>query len=256
MLRGGRGIAARLRLAEAWSPKIAEADQEIADLERKKVGGLVDEHLDTGDRGRGGRSTSAFIAALQVLYAQDGPIAAAMTALWLPIMTAFAADVAEDAAEDVGHEDDVDLSTWAHAYTLSHVAYRLATSFGGLRKRTEAADSQQDAAEAVVDLLTKWQQERPEQTARWESSQLPNAAARETWKEAGVRKLQWVARGSKNCPYCTKLDGRTIAIEEPFIAKGDEVEGKDGETLKAKRNTFHPPVHAGCDCEVVPVVTD
>ncbi|MEW2635254.1 phage portal protein [Streptomyces sp. NPDC048389] len=253
MLRG-RGINARERIAEAWAPKIEEADQEIADLEREKVGALVDEHLDTGDRGR--RSTSAFLAALSVLYAEDGPIAAAMTALWLPIMTAFAADVAEDAAEEVGHEDDVDLSTWAHAYTLSHIAYRLASSFGQLRNKTEAADTQEDAAAAVVRRLVKWQEERAAQTARWESSQLPNAAARETWKEAGVRKLKWVAQGSKNCPYCTKLDGRTVGIETPFIAKGDEVEGDDGEALKAKRNTFHPPVHAGCDCQVVPVVSD
>ncbi|WP_432135863.1 phage portal protein [Streptomyces sp. bgisy154] len=248
----GRGLAARRRLAEAWAGKIEDADQEIADLERDKVGDLVDEHLDTGGRGR--RSISAFVAALSALYAEDGPIAEAMTALWAPIISAFAADVAEDAAQEVGHEDDVDLSTWAHAYTLSHVAYRLASSFGQLRKKAEQAETQQDAAEAVVERLIKWQQERPEQTARWESSQLPNAAARETWKAAGVRSLKWVARGSKNCPYCTKLDGRTTPIEDPFIAKGDELEGEDGEALTAKRNTFHPPVHAGCDCEVVPVV--
>ncbi len=250
----GRGIAARENIAEAWAPKIEEADREIADLEREKVGALVDKHLDTG--GRGGRSTSAFLAALSALYDTDGPIAEAMTALWLPIMTSFAGDVAEDAAKQVGHDEDVDLSVWARAYTLSHVGYQLSSSFGGLRKRTEDADTQEDAAEAVVDLLIKWQEERPAQTARWEATQLPNAAAREAWKEAGVQKLQWVARGSKSCPYCTKLDGRTIAIEEPFIAKGDEVEGEDGEALKAKRNTFHPPVHAGCDCEVIPVVTD
>ncbi|MEU0584577.1 phage portal protein [Streptomyces sp. NPDC006132] len=250
----GRGIAARDRLAEAWAPKIQEADEEIADLERSKVGELVDEHLAVGGRGRGERSTSAFIAALSVLYGDDGPIAEAMTALWLPIITAFAADVAEDAAAEVGHEDDVDLSTWAHAYTLAHVAYRMASSFGQLRKQTEQADTQEDAAEAVVDRLLKWQAERPEQTARWEAAQLPNAAARETWKEAGVRELKWVTQGSQHCPYCIKLDGRTIAIEEPFIAKGDEVDGDDGQSLKAKRNTFHPPVHAGCRCQVVPVV--
>ncbi|WP_234373992.1 phage portal protein [Streptomyces scabiei] len=247
----GRGIAARDRLADAWAPKIEEADQEIADLERKKVGALVDEHLDTE---RAARSVPAFVTALSALYAEDGPIAEAMTALWLPIMTAFAGDVAEDAAEEVGHEDDVDLSVWSHAYTLSHVAYRLATSFGQLRKKAEAAATQEDAAAAVVERLVKWQEERPAQTARWEAAQLPNAAARETWKEAGVRELKWVTQGSQHCPYCTKLDGRTIAIEEPFIAKGDEVDGdEEGQKLVAKRNTFHPPVHAGCRCQVVPV---
>lgn len=250
----GRGVVARERLGDAWAPKIQEADQEIADLERKKVGALVDEHLDTGGRAR---SVPAFLAALSVLYAEDGPIAEAMTTLWLPIMTAFAGDVAEDAAEEVGHEDDVDLSVWAHAYTLAHVAYRVASSFGQLRKQANEADSQEDAAAAIVARLIKWQEERPAQTARWESSQMTNAAARETWKDAGVRELKWITQGSQHCPYCTKLDGRTIAIEEPFIAKGDEVDGdEEGEKLVAKRNTFHPPVHAGCRCQVVPVVSD
>lgn len=253
-LMRGRGVVARERLGDAWAPKIEEADQEIADLERDKVGALVDDHLH-GERGRS-RSVSGFLSALSVLYAEDGPIAAAMTTLWLPIMTAFAGDVAEDAAEEVGHEDDIDLSVWAHAYTLAHVAYRIGSSFGQLRKQAEQADTEDDAAAAVVDRLIKWQEERPAQTARWESSQMTNAAARETWKDAGVRELKWITQGSQHCPYCTKLDGRTIAIEEPFIAKGDEVEGKEGEALKAKRNTFHPPVHVGCRCQVVPVVSD
>jgi len=249
----GRGVVARERLGDAWAPKIEEADQEIADLERKKVGALVDDHL-YGERGR--RSVAAFLAALSVLYAEDGPIAEAMTTLWLPIMTAFAGDVAEDAAEEVGHEDDIDLSVWARAYTLAHVAYRIGSAFGQLRKQAEKADTQEDAATAVVERLIKWQEERPAQTARWESSQMSNAAARETWKEAGVQTLKWVTQGSEHCPYCTKLDGATTEIEVPFIAKGDEVEGAEGEALKAKRNTFHPPVHAGCRCQVVPVVSD
>ncbi|MGI5443815.1 phage portal protein [Streptomyces shenzhenensis] len=253
-LRGRRSWRARANIAETWAPKIAAADQEVADLEAKKVGALVDEHLPDGDGGRGRRSIASFVAALRTLYADDGPIAELMTALWLPLFTEFAADVAAEAAEEVGHEEDVDLSVWARAYVLAHVGYRLATSFGQLRKTAEEAERDQVAAQ-VVSRFTQWQEERPEQTARWESSQLPNAAARETWKEAGVTTLRWVTQGSKHCPYCVKLDGRETDIEVPFIAKGDEVDGgEDGETLTAKRNTFHPPVHVGCRCQVVPVV--
>ncbi|MFD9445502.1 phage portal protein [Streptomyces sp. NPDC060006] len=253
MLRG-RGIAARERIGDSWAPKIEEADTEIADLEREKVGALVDKHLEPA---RGRRSVAGFTAALSLLYAEDGPIAEAMSALWLPIFTSFAADVAEDAAAEVGYEEDVDLTLWARAYVAAHVAYRMATSFGQLRKQAEQADTPEDAAAAVVERLVKWQAERPEQTARWETAQLPNAAARETWKDAGVKTVQWVARGSENCPYCKRLDGAEREIETPFIAKGEELDGdQDGEKLVAKRNTFHPPVHAGCLCQVVPVVSD
>jgi HK97 family phage portal protein len=253
-LSGRRSWRGRANIADTWAPKIEAADQEVADLEAKKVGDLLDEHLPDQSEGRGARSLSMFITALSSLYAEDGPIAARMTSLWLPIFTQFAADVAVQAAEEVAHEDDVDLSKWARAYVLSHVGYRLATSFGQLRKTAEDAQFDQ-VVQDVVARLTQTQEERPARTARWESDQLPNAAARETWKEAGVTTLRWVTQGSKHCPYCVKLDGRETHIEVPFIAKGADVEGdEDGERLTAQRDTFHPPVHAGCKCQVVPVV--
>lgn len=62
-----------------------------------------------------------------------------------------------------------------------------------------------------------------------------------------------MTKGSEHCPYCTRLDGSIREIETPFVAKGDEVEGGEGKALTAKRDTFHPPVHPGCKCQVVPV---
>lgn len=246
--------AVRETLAERWGKKIEASDQEVADLEAKKVGALVAEHLAPG-RGRA-RSLGLFLAALQALYADDGPITERLSGLWVPLMTAFADDVAVQAAEDVAYDEPVDLSVWAQAYALSHASYQVSSSYGQLRAVADKTDgTPEDVADAIVERLAKWQAERPAQTARWESSQLPNAAKRETWKEAGVTKVQWVARGSKNCPYCQRLDGAVREIEAPFVAKGDEVEGEeDGEKLVAKRDTFHPPVHPGCDCEVIPVV--
>ncbi|ONH35706.1 MULTISPECIES: phage portal protein [Protofrankia] len=244
----GRGAAARRRLADAWAPKIEAADQEIADLEHDEVSALLDAHL--GDERA--RSLGSFLVALQALYAADGTIGEAMTAAFLPIFTAFAADVVTDAADEVGHDEDIDLSIWARAYSLSHVAYRLASSFGQLRGRAEQAPTVDDVVNEVLARLAKWQDERPAQTARWEGSQLTNAAAREAWKEAGVKRLRWRASGT-NCPYCSKLDGRIVAIDQPFIAKGDQVDGEaEGEQLVAKRDTRHPPIHPGCDCVIEP----
>jgi HK97 family phage portal protein len=253
LLRGGRGLALRATLAEQYGPKIEASVAEIVALESDKVTALLEKHLEPG-RGRlGTRSVSSFLAGLGTLYAADGPVAEAMTALWVPLFGLFAADVAADAADEVGHEDDVDLSVWARAYALAHVAYQVASSFGQLRNVTEKGDTADDIVAGVLARLAKWQEDKPAKVARWEANQLPNAAARETWREAGVKQVQWVTVG-KNCPYCNKLEGRTTDIEEPFVAKGDEIEGdEDGEKLVAKRNTFHPPVHAGCNCQVMPV---
>lgn len=254
LLRGRRSWRARANIAASWEPKIREADQEVADLEADKLGKLVDEHLPAEDGDRAGRSVASFVAALGTLYAKDGPIAERVTSLWLPLFTEFAADVAAEAASEVGHDEDIDLSRWARSYVLSHVGYRLASSFGQLRNIAQSSERDQ-VAKDIVDRFTKWQEERPEEVAKWEGNQLSNAAAREAWKDAGVTTLKWVTQGSKNCPYCTKLDGRTTEIETPFIAKGSEVDGgEDGEKLTAQRDTFHPPVHPGCNCQVVPVV--
>ncbi|MEU9972338.1 phage portal protein [Streptomyces sp. NPDC051014] len=251
---------ARANVSATWAPKIAAADQRVADLEAEEVGKLVDAHLAVDelgdDGGRGRRTIAGFVAGLQSLYADDGPVGELMRSLWLPLFTEFAADVAVQAAEEVGHDDeDLDLSVWARAYVVSQTAYRLASSFGQLRKIAQDAERDQVASE-IVARLTRFQEERPETVAQWQGNQFGNAAAREAWKDAGVRSLKWVTQGSKTCPYCKKLDGATTPIEDPFIGKGDAIDGDgdgDGEKLVAKRNTFHPPVHVGCDCQVVPV---
>ncbi|MEU2450064.1 phage portal protein [Streptomyces sp. NPDC012765] len=253
-LLAGRSGAVRASLTEQYGARIRASDEAIAALEAEKVGALIAEHL-VPERGRlRTRSVSGFLAALGVLYSTEGPITEALAAAWLPLFTAYAADVATDAADEVGHEEDVDLSVWARAYTLAHVAYQVASSLGQLSKITQSKDTPEDIVAGVLERLQKWQAERPEQTARWETSQLPNAAARETWKAAGVTQVKWVARGSEHCPYCTKLDGTVREIDLPFVAKGAEVEGdEENEKLVAKRDTFHPPVHPGCQCELVPV---
>ncbi|MEU7348347.1 phage portal protein [Streptomyces bacillaris] len=253
LMRGG-GSTVRDKLADAYAPKVHESVEKLVAFEAERVTELVAQHLEP-ERGRlRTRSLSGFLAALSALYASDGPVAELLTELWLPLFTVFAADVAADAAEEVGAEDDIDLTVWARAYALAHVAYQVASSYGQLRNAAQSADTPEAIVDDVLARLAKWEEEKADKVTRWETSQLPNAAAREAWRDAGVKRLQWVARGSENCPYCTKLDGSIREIEDPFVAKGDEIDGdEDGEKLVAKRNTFHPPVHAGCQCQVIPL---
>ena len=245
----GRGTEVRRRIADQYAEKIAEADRAIAEAEQRAVEKLVAEHLDDDARGRsrGQRGLVAFLAAVRERF--EGTILEQLTETWMPIFLAFAGDIAEDAAEDVGHEDEVDLSTWARAYVTAHAAYQVASAIGQLRRIAEDAETNQDAADAVRARLAKWVEERPERVARWESTQMSNAAARETWKEAGVQRLQWVTVG-KTCPFCQKLDGTIVDINEPFVPAGGEVTGLE-EKLQVDRKITHPPLHPGCDCRLV-----
>ncbi|MCZ7414305.1 phage portal protein [Streptomyces sp. WMMC897] len=243
-----RGVESRQRIAETYAPLIAEADRKIARRQRREVRKLAVEHLEP--RGRAARGVPVFIAAVRELF--EGTVLEDLEALWLPIFTSFAGEIATDAVADIDGEEepDVDLTAWARAYVTSHAAYQIASAIGQLRTIAEAADTQTDAADAVRERLEKWVEERPERTADWESKQLPNAAAREAWKGAGVQRLRWVTVGG-SCPFCERLDGVVVDIVESFVAAGGEVTGLE-EKLQVDRKIQHPPLHPGCDCRVVP----
>ncbi|WP_051811954.1 phage portal protein [Kitasatospora sp. MBT63] len=250
--RARRSAAARRKIAAAFAPKIEAADAALVELEAKKVTALAAKHLPATDGTDRSRSVSAFLAAVTTFY--ENTVSSETISSWLPIFSLLAADIATDAAEDVAHDGDIDLSTWVASYTKAHTAYRVASSIGQLRAAVDGAPD--DPAAAVAERLAKWAAERPEQLSKWQTAQLPNAAAREAWKDAGVKRLQWITSGSSDCPFCDRMDGRTIAIDKPFIAAGGKVtgdgEGEDRPKLDVHRDTFHPPLHPGCDCQVLP----
>jgi HK97 family phage portal protein len=241
----GRGVEARRRMARAFSPLIADADLRLAKLEQAEIRKLIRKHLDL-DRGAGTRegSISTFLAAVWALL--TGPVRPTTAERRAPILPALAAEVVVDAAADVAFAGEVDLRRFVTAYTASHVDYRVNTEYGQIR---EAVEREPEAPQAEIEkVLDKWVTDRPERTALWESKQLANATARETWRAAGVTRMTWVLNGD-TCPFCTALDGRTVGIDTPFVSAGAEV--GLGKQLQVERNTFHPPLHPKCDCDVV-----
>jgi hypothetical protein len=69
-------------------------------------------------------------------------------------------------------------------------------------------------------------------------------------KTRGVTRKVWVASGG-SCPYCTGLDGRTVAIEEAFFTPDDEYSPEGAESPMTFTSSIgHPPVHQGCDCSI------
>lgn len=243
--RGGRAAlptkrssAARRRIAEAFAPLIADADARIAKIERQEVDRLIRTHLEEGG------NSASFLQAVEELYGTT--ISDRARDRFGPVFNTLASEVAADAADELG-ADTPDLGEWAAAYTASHVTYRTARSVAKLRADT-ATD---DAVGAVKERLDGFVTDRPAKTGRWESTQLSRAAARETWRNSGVREITWIAGGTDQCPLCRDLDGKVVGIEQPFISPGDKVPGGEGQNdLEAQRNQFHPPLHPGCNCDI------
>ncbi|MFB4294806.1 phage portal protein [Nonomuraea sp. ATR24] len=238
--RGSRSIEARRAIAAVYAEQLLAADRELAEREQVTVGRLADA-LDAGG------STSTFLAELEALY--EGEIRQETIDAWMPILAELAAAIAEEAAAEVAHEEPVDLSTWVAAYVAAHVGYRMASQLGQLTALVQLGG---DTAAAVRGRLADWVATRPERIARWQAVQLPSAAAREVWREAGVAELRWTTFGAEDCPFCASLDGATVPIDTPFIPAGSTLTEGDSK-MKPGRAIHHPPLHPGCDCQVSPV---
>ncbi|MCP4607543.1 MAG: hypothetical protein GY845_02345, partial [Planctomycetes bacterium] len=136
----------------------------------------------------------------------------------------------------------------------------------------------------LVQRLEEWLEKRADKIAADESVRASNALSREVWRNHGVTKLKWVARG-ESCPFCNHLNGKVVGIEKNFLEAGDviyvndKLPGKNHiynpldpnskkpdvdyddpltnqanwQALKTHGQKAHAPIHRGCDCRVMPV---
>ncbi len=231
-----RSSSERRRIAKSFEKLIADADGQLARLERSEVNALIEQYLYEGG------SVEAFAAAVRELY--NGKITDESRKRFEPIFATLTGEIAAVAVNEVGREDPPDLTKWVAAYTSVHVQYRARGSASKLEAQATVG------AGEVRAKLDKWVEDRPAKTARWEATQLSRAASREAWREAGVSELRWRANGD-TCDICQRLDGKVVGIEQAFAEKGDLYPGGDDqEDLTVGRPTFHPPIHPGCDCDI------
>ena len=132
------------------------------------------------------------------------------------------------------------IGTSSKRYMSSHL--------GQLRK---LLDEEADHLAAINERLDGWQETSPDKIADREVVEAAGAFARFAFVAAGVTSLMWVNTSSKSCPYCDALDGQIVGIERSFVEGGTTL-GAGDETMSVSHNTFHPPLHAGCQCIVVP----
>ncbi len=244
--RAARSLTARRRIADAFKPLLSDVDERIARRERNAITKLIKTHL--GDRRRNDLGT--FRTAIDDLY--EGDILEQTIARWTPVLGALAAEIATEAAAEIGLESAPDLDAWIVAYVAAHSAYRIGSAKRQVLAIVDTPGlSITDMIDAITAHLDDVVDTRPERAAQWEATQTANGATRETWRGGGVTKLAWSSSGP-SCPYCSRLDGKVVGIEQPFAAAGDTLEGGEGDDpIQVGRNTFTPPIHPRCNCSIV-----
>ncbi len=234
-----RSLASLVRLKAAHAPTFEDAARRLLKREADTVERQFRRQVQE-------RSLADFLVWLTQFYTDfEATAARALT----PALESYAAAVSTEAAGIVDPAAEAPaMENFVASYAEAYAARHARESQQALEAIVADAPPQ-EAAERLATTLEAWRTERPGHVARAETSQAVNAFARFVWLKVGVRKLRWVTFDP--CPLCAPLGGRIVGIEREFVQAGEKVTGKGRPTLSAGK-TFHPPLHNGCDCMVLP----
>jgi hypothetical protein len=237
-------VAERERLRERYRPRLLKAATRIVRTEVGAIRASIQPRLNN-------RAAAEFLFWLEA-YQQNTLVPLIVSAM-LPLMTRYTADVERAVFAELGNPKVLELADpFVRAYVDGLATGHAQRSLGQLRALLrKAAESGEDATEAVERRLGEWEQTRPGKIAERETVQAGEAAARDAYRRGGVRRLRWRAN-AKACQFCSRLNGKTWGIEQDAVGKGDEIDGEEGQpAMKVKRARKQPPIHGGCSCHVV-----
>lgn len=240
-----RGLAvARSRLARSYGRIFEDVALRVIRREVADVGRAARKYL-------GQRSAVEFREWLMTFYREHRGF---WTRQIVPSLLAYAEQVGIAVGDELGQEPRTaeEIRNFIEAYAAALGERQAILSEEALRARLEQALADGEDPEAAIgDELRRMEESRPASVARWESVQAGNAFARTMYAAAGVLALRWVTTGD-SCPYCKNLNGRTVGIREFFLQAEEDYqpEGAD-RPLKRGSKVGHPPLHDGCDCQVV-----
>lgn len=181
------------------------------------------------------------IAWLDAFYGSDGLRETLLAALG-PLFGAYARDVWR--AEGGVVEPPAEFVT---ALVEAYISHHLDSS--RIQLQEVLADAEQPL-EAITGRLAEWAEKRPAKVALNETIRAANALALEQMRSAGVVRKVWRSSGG-SCPYCTSLNGRTVAVEEAFFTPDDSYQPEGAESpLTFTSSVGHPPAHQGCTCNL------
>lgn len=224
---------------ETNKAKIEGAVRELLDEEGSTLLSLIDDNS----------SEAEIKEILQRYYEERGPaVKAKMQPLFAGMTQALQRAAAEKANAVPWSEAEMVpfVERQAETFSSKHVGIGLTMALAAAalpEPKRELAETFEAALEA-----------RPSKAAHLSSTALEADTAYETFRKAGVTKLQWVTEQDA-CEFCAQLSGKIVGIEQPFVREGEEIPGPGGQAagLTARSPRISPPLHLGCHCSIQPV---
>jgi len=235
--------AKRNQLRVQYEPVLRDMAKRIMKIEVNDIRRAIKSHLSK-------RSLSDFESWLDTFYAG---FEKKHSDIMAPTMQSYGGAVAEAASGEV--DGEAITGDAISDYTKGYVGFAAARHIGSSRGQINKIIADTDAEEleaALLRRLDEWDETRAEKIVSREKVEASDTFARMAWMAAGVLTMTWVAQGSDPCPYCQELNGQTVGIQQTFIQAGGSVSPDGQDAMQIRENTMHAPLHAGCECTVVP----
>jgi HK97 family phage portal protein len=237
--RAQQTAESRAEATRSFEPVFVDMFDKIIRKEKREITKAVDKYLTA-------RSVVDFENFLNEYY---NDLSVYMRKLIFPNYRAFANIVYREVANEIKEirtPSELD-KQFLDEYVDGVVLRYTESSKGQLKKASTDSDG---GDEAVIAKLDHWEKTRSDMWAREEITRASNGIARSVYFASGFLYVRWVTRGSENCPYCQKLNGMTVGRRDEFIQTGEDLTVNDS-TMNVYGKIKHPPLHRGCDCQLV-----
>jgi hypothetical protein len=238
--RNSKFAARRRGLEKAFEPAMADAMNRVVKRESRTIRDLMQKAE--------ARSQNDFRALLDQFYENSQWIDQYTRSVFQSLFAATSEELSEE-VEGLDRDSN-ELSQMQEDYIEAFVRRYTGRSLRQLRALlNRAVDNGEDYRELVEGRLEDWEQTRGAKVADEETTRSANALAKTVYQLVGIQTLRWFAN-PEACPYCANMHGRRVQIDRTFVVEGEELEG-NGETMTVSHSMSHPPLHDGCECQVM-----
>ena len=118
-------------------------------------------------------------------------------------------------------------------------------------KNGETAKELEKRVAGVFDVVDKYRARTLSQDVVFTTA---NEAVRSAYEQSRVvETIKWyTAQDERVCAFCGAMHNKTVAINEKFFEKGDELIAGDSKLDLKFEAISHPPIHSGCRCFLLP----
>jgi phage portal protein BeeE len=238
--RSVRSVKSRRAIANSFGILLKDSAARIVRKECHDLKKAMDEHLKL-------RDANSFTQWLERYYRE---LPDYIKKQIIPVYQTFSNSIRAEIANELGIDETVraEDEQFVREFTDVFVKRYIGPSMGQVQKILKDTAAQ-DMETVLDERIAEWEENKADKVAMNEKTQASNAFAKNIYRLAGIVSLVWAATGAKPCEYCQQMDGMETNIQDDFAYNGEEI--PDERSLGIGKSIGHPPLHRGCECQIM-----